>query len=85
MTLLSILATIFGSGMALSNFPQALKIFKRKSARDISLLTYVLLFLGSVTWVLYGIEIKSYPLIIANSFGTIGVVLVVIGWSFYRK
>jgi len=48
MTILSILATIFRTLSGLANFPQALKIFKRKSAGDISILTYSILLTGAI-------------------------------------
>ena len=83
MTFLSTLATIFGTLMAVANLLQAYKIFKRKSARDISLLTYILLAIGSTIWILYGIEIKSSPLILANSVGVFGVCLIIIGYMAY--
>jgi len=73
MTTLSVLATIFGSLMAIANFPQAFKIFKRKSAKDISIITYIILFIGAIIWILYGIEIASFPLWISNSIGAFGV------------
>ncbi len=85
MSLLSVLATIFGSAMAISNFPQAFKIFKRKSAKDISMVTFFILLVGAIVWVLYGIEIKSIPIIISNSLGTIGVTFVIIGWFLYGR
>lgn len=85
MTALSVLATIFGSAMALANFPQAFKIFRRKSAKDISLLTYITLLVGAIVWVLYGIELKSFPLIFSNALGIAGVVFIIVGWFLYGK
>lgn len=85
MTILSILATVFGSAMAISNFPQAYKIFKRRSAKDISLITYIVLGIGAIIWVLYGIEIESFPLVISNLLGILGVALVLIGWYLYGR
>jgi len=85
MTILPILASVFGSAMALANIPQAIKIFKRKSAKDISLITYLILLAGGIVWILYGIEIKSFPLILTNILGVCGVLLVIIGWFIYRK
>ena len=85
MTIISSLATIFGTAMALANFPQAYKIFKRKSAKDISIITFFFLTIGAIMWALYGIEIKSFPLIFSNSIGTIGTILVIIGWFLYGR
>mgnify|MGYP001591946792 CR=1 FL=1 len=85
MTLLSILATIFGTASGLANFPQAYKIFRRKSAKDISIITYSFLLSGAVIWVLYGIEIKNFPVVATNILGAINIGLVVLGWTLYGK
>ena len=85
MSLLYLLATIFGTVSGIANFPQAYKIFKRKSAKDISILTYSILLVGAVIWILYGIEIGNFPIIITNIFGAVNIGLVVIGWSLYGK
>ncbi len=85
MTIISSLATIFGTLMALANLPQAYKIFKKKSAKDISIITCSILTIGAIMWVLYGIEIKSFPLILSNTIGVIGVLLVDIGWFIYGR
>jgi len=85
MTFLSILATIFGILMGLGNLPQALKIFKRKSAKDISIITYAILLMGSSIWVLYGIEVQNFAMISSNTFGFFCVFLVVIGWIIYGR
>ena len=85
MTILSILATIFGTAAGLANFPQAYKIFKRKSAKDISILTYLILLVGVTIWILYGIEIKNFPVIITNTFGAVNIGLVVLGWFLYGR
>ena len=85
MSILSVLATISGALMGSSNFPQAYKIFKRKKAADISIITYLILLIGTIIWVIYGIDIKNTAIIIANALGTIAVVLVSIGWILYRK
>ncbi len=85
MTVLSILATIFGILMALSNFPQAYKIFRRKNAKDISFITYVILLIGTLIWLFYGIELNIFPIIISNTIGTIGVLFVMAGYFLYGK
>ena len=83
MSILFILATIFGTLSGIANFPQAYKIFKRKSAKDISIITFTVFIISSIIWVLYGIEIGNFPIIMANSFGTISLLLVIIGWLMY--
>ena len=85
MDILAILATTVGVFLGLSNVPQAIKIFQRKSVRDISLTTYVIVEVGSLIWILYGLEIKNYPIVIPNVLGFLATGLVLIGYLLYRK
>jgi MtN3 and saliva related transmembrane protein len=47
--------------------PQAIKVYKSKHTKDISLGMFSLLNAGFVLWLWYGILILSYPIIIANA------------------
>lgn len=85
MAILSILAATFGTLSGLANAPQWYKIFKRKSAKDISIITYSFLFIGAIIWILYGIEINDFPILITNIFGAINIGLVVVGWFLYGR
>jgi MtN3 and saliva related transmembrane protein len=49
-----------------ANFPQAYKIIKTKSTKDISVVTYSLLTAGGILWIIYGISQKDIPLVLAN-------------------
>jgi len=46
--------------------PQVVKVYKSKHTKDISLGMFLLLSLGIVLWIGYGLMIKSYPVVIAN-------------------
>ena len=46
--------------------PQALRIWRTGSAKDVSLTMYVMMFTGSALWAIYGILIGSFALIAAN-------------------
>lgn len=48
-------------------FPQAIKIYKTKHTKDISLGMFLLLTTGVVLWLTYGIIIDSSPIIAANT------------------
>ncbi len=85
MTLLSFLATLFGTFQALANLPQAYQIYRRKSAGDVSVTTNVIFLAGSVIWVLYGFEIGDFPVIFANSLGIVTLTLVLFGCVRYRE
>ena len=46
--------------------PQAYKVWKTKSTKDISLLMFVVFTTGIVGWLIYGILSDNLPIIIAN-------------------
>jgi len=46
--------------------PQLVKIIKTKSVKDISFNMFALFLAGGACWLIYGILIKSPPVIIAN-------------------
>jgi len=81
---LQVLAGIFGFVMASANLFQAIRIFRRKSAKDLSLITFLLFLIGSIIWTLYGFEVKDPAIIWPNAFGTITITTVLIGWVMYR-
>ncbi len=60
---------IAGITIAISAIPQILLIIKTKSVRDVSLFTALLLTIGDFCWMIYGIYIHSWSMIIFDSFG----------------
>jgi MtN3 and saliva related transmembrane protein len=85
MTILSILATISGSLMALASLPQIYKIYKRKSAKDISALSYSFFVIGGTIWLLYGIQLNSFAIILSNSLSILSSISVLLGWYLYGR
>jgi len=63
--IVSILATIMGIIMSLSHFSQAYKIYKRKSAKDISLTFITVFTIGAYIWLAYGLLLQEWPVIIS--------------------
>ncbi len=47
--------------------PQAIKILKTRRTQDISLIMYIVLIIGLLSWLIYGLLAMSYPIIIANT------------------
>lgn len=70
--------------MASSGFPQGVKIFKRKSAKDISLSSRLMLLIGGLVWLIYGVLLFNIPIIISNIFGTFAEILVITGYILYK-
>ena len=69
------LGFIGGALVTLSLVPQILRVFKLKSAREISMLFNSLILVGIILWLSYGIFLKLPPVIMWNG---IGVVLVAV-------
>ena len=46
--------------------PQALKVWQTRSAKDVSLGMYLLFTLGVALWLIYGVLLNSWPIIVSN-------------------
>jgi MtN3 and saliva related transmembrane protein len=46
--------------------PQALRVWRTKHTQDISLMMYAMFTLGVALWLIYGVLLGSWPIIIAN-------------------
>ena len=46
--------------------PQAIKVYKSKSTKDISLYMFLIFTIGVLSWLIYGIIISDLPIIFAN-------------------
>jgi len=47
--------------------PQAIKVYKSRSTKDISLYMFLIFTLGVLSWLIYGIIINDLPIILANA------------------
>ena len=54
-----------------SLFPQVLKVLRTKSTKDISREMFLLLATSIFLWLIYGILLNNFPIILANFFGFI--------------
>lgn len=57
--------------------PQLVRVWRRKSARDISLHMFLLLCFGLLMWLIYGLLIQSWPVILSNLV-TLGIALMIL-------
>jgi len=62
----------------ISFLPQLIRVWRRKSARDISLTMFLLFSFGVVCWLVYGIGIGSVPMMAANTV-TLALALAILG------
>jgi MtN3 and saliva related transmembrane protein len=65
-------------------FPQVLQLWRTRDARAISLPMYLIFTTGVVFWLIYGLMITSWPIIIANIV-TLTMTLLVIGMKLRFK
>ena len=67
MNYINIIGFTAGTLTTIAFVPQVIKIWKTKSAKDISLGMFVILCTGISLWVVYGILVKSLPVVVANA------------------
>ena len=57
--------------------PQVLRVWRLKRADEISFTTFLVFSIGTSVWLLYGLQIGSYPVIAANAI-TLGLSLAIL-------
>ena len=65
--------------------PQIIKIYKTKSAKDVSIMTLFQFSTGTLLWAIYGIYIGDHIIIAANIITFITVIITVILYYRYNK
>lgn len=68
----------------ISFLPQAIKVIRTRNTKDLSLPMYVILTTGVFLWLVYGIFIVDWPIIVANSI-TIIFCLIILGMKLKYK
>lgn len=69
MSWIEFLGLLAGFLVTCSMVPQIIRVFKLRSAREISLLFTTLLLLGLIAWLVYGLYLGLLPVIIWNAIG----------------
>jgi MtN3 and saliva related transmembrane protein len=64
---IEILGLIAGTITSITFLPQVIKIWQTKSAKDLSIMMLLLLMLGVVLWLIYGLVVMSAAIIYTNS------------------
>ena len=62
-----ILGFVSGAVMTFSTFPQVWRLFKLKSAREISLPFNIFFIMGTICWLSYGVSLNLMPVILWNA------------------
>jgi len=67
MDLITVLGLIAGTLTTTGFLPQVIKSWRTKRTADVSLLMPTLLAIGISLWLIYGILLNDFPIIIANA------------------
>jgi len=65
------LGFVAGALVTCSLIPQLIRVFRLRSAREISMLFTTLLLLGLILWLAYGVFFRLIPVILWNAVGII--------------
>ncbi|HET8760983.1 MAG TPA: SemiSWEET transporter [Nitrospiria bacterium] len=76
----SALGFVAGMFTTVAFIPQLVKARRSQSTKDLSLPMFLIFAAGVLLWLVYGIAIRSMPVIVAN-----GVTLVLAGWILLLK
>ena len=74
--------------MSIGHFPQAYKIYKNKSSKDVSLVTYSIFTAGCYIWLIYGIATNIWPVVLSFGVGVVGttsVLFLILRYRYFRK
>lgn len=67
MTLISIIGVLAAIVSTINQLPQAFKTIRSKDTHSLSLWMYIMVWIATSLWLLYGILLKDFPLILSNS------------------
>jgi len=65
--------------------PQIIKMFKTKSAKDVSIATLFQFSLGVILWTLYGIHLGDVIIIVANAIAFVTLVVAIAFYYHYNR
>jgi len=80
-----ILGLVGGFFTTFAVVPQIMRVYKLKSAREISILYNTMMLLGILIWLAYGIVLDLVPIIIWNIIGAVLVLLLLLSKLKYGR
>ena len=82
---LAVIATLTGIMTSMAYIPQIIRILKRKSVEDISLILFSMVFISISVWLLYGISISNWPIVMVNVVAFFGSGTIITLYFKYKK
>ncbi|MCM8792236.1 MAG: SemiSWEET family transporter [Candidatus Omnitrophica bacterium] len=68
-----------------SFFPQVFKTLRTKSIKDVSIFTLFQLSLGVLLWIIYGLYLKDFIIVLANSVTLLSLVILIALYYNYKS
>lgn len=85
-TVIRLNVMIAGLIITFAVYAQVIKIFNRKSAKDISPLMIVALFYNEISFIIYGANIREWPILVLSLISFPGDILLAVGyWKYGRR
>ncbi|MEM4056491.1 MAG: SemiSWEET transporter [Thermoplasmatales archaeon] len=85
-TIVVVIGLVAGTLTTSSFIPQAVKIYLKKKADEISATMFSVILMGMILWILYGYMINSTPVIIANSIsGVLCLTILILKFHYEKK
>ena len=78
---IGVIAVVLGS---IQLIPQTIKVFKTRSVKDISLMTFIIMMFASFSWLLYGIHVNDPFIITGNSIVFVSSSLIIISKFLFK-
>ncbi len=79
------LGLLAGAITTAAGIPQVVKTYRTRHARDISIWQPILLNIGMLLWLIYGIFLRDLPLILANAISILCYSLLIIMKIYFKE
>lgn len=73
----TIIGILAGTFTTISFLPQVIKIYRIKDAKELSLTTFSIFSLGVFLWLVYGVLVHEWPIILANGITLILIIAII--------
>jgi MtN3 and saliva related transmembrane protein len=85
MNIITNIGLLAGSITSAAAIPQVVRTYRTRHARDLSIWQPILLVIGMLLWLIYGILLKDLPLILANAFSVLCYALLIFMKIYFKE
>lgn len=85
MNIITDIGLVAGAITSAAAIPQVVRTYRTRHARDLSIWQPVLLVIGMLLWLIYGICLRDPPLILANAFSILCYALLIFMKIYFKE